>query len=118
MEPTARRPRCGDLDSARLPASRSTRRALWTRPACSLSAIGSLVVLDTNELAVVLKPAADQADAEHPIVKVITDPTGTPIDNGRELDLREKDDTGNYRHSIVRLIDNTEHQFDTGRYFV
>jgi HD-GYP domain-containing protein (c-di-GMP phosphodiesterase class II) len=80
--------------------------------------IGSLVMLDTNELAVVLKPAADQADAEHPIVKVITDPTGTPIDNGRELDLREKDDTGEYRYNIIRLIDNTEHQFDTSRYFV
>ncbi|MDH4186187.1 MAG: HD domain-containing protein [Nitrospira sp.] len=80
--------------------------------------IGSLVMLDTNELAVVLKPAADPADAEYPYVKVITDEHGTAIDNGRELDLREKDDTGAYRYSIIRLIDNTEHKFDTSRYFV
>jgi HD-GYP domain-containing protein (c-di-GMP phosphodiesterase class II) len=80
--------------------------------------IGSLVMLDTNELAVVLALAADKADAERPVVKVITDGHGNPIDNGRELDLREKDDAGEYRHHIVRLIDNTEHKFDTGRYFL
>ena len=80
--------------------------------------IGSLVLLDTNELAVVLKPAADPADAEHPYVKVITDATGTAIENGREIDLHEKNEDGAYRYNIVRLIDNTEHKFDTGRYFV
>ncbi len=80
--------------------------------------IGSLVMLNTNELAVVLKPAIDQAEAEYPYVKVITDPMGTPLENGRELDLREKDEMGEYRHYIIRLIDNTEHKFDTSRYFV
>ena len=80
--------------------------------------IGSLVMLDTNELAVVLKPAADQADAEHPYVKVISDEHGTAIDNGRELDLRDKDEAGEHRYNIVRLIDNIEHKFDTSRYFV
>ena len=80
--------------------------------------IGSLVMLDTNELAVVLKPAADPADAEHPYVRVITDETGTAVENGRELDLHEKDETGDYRYNIVRLIDNTELKFDTSRYFV
>jgi HD-GYP domain-containing protein (c-di-GMP phosphodiesterase class II) len=79
--------------------------------------IGSLVMLETDELAVVLKPAEDKANAERPLVKVIADPQGAPIDNGPELDLTEKDDAGNYRHSIVRLIDNTEHKFDTGRFF-
>jgi HD-GYP domain-containing protein (c-di-GMP phosphodiesterase class II) len=80
--------------------------------------IGSLVLLDTNELAVVLKPAADPTDAEHPYVKVITDTTGTAIENGRELDLREKDETDAYRYNIIRLIDNIERKFDTSRYFV
>lgn len=80
--------------------------------------IGSLVMLDTNELAVVLKPADDPADAEHPYVKIITDATGTAIENGPELDLHEKNESGDYRYNIIRLIDNTEHKFDTGRYFV
>jgi HD-GYP domain-containing protein (c-di-GMP phosphodiesterase class II) len=67
--------------------------------------IGSLVLLDSNELAVVLKPAADPSDAEYPFVKVITD-------------LRDKNENGDYCNYIVRLIDNSEHKFDTSRYFV
>ena len=79
--------------------------------------IGSLVVLDTDEFAIVLKPAVDKAMGERPVVKVISDATGNPTDNGPELDLAEKDDVGEFRHSIIRLVDNTEHKFDTSRYF-
>ena len=80
--------------------------------------IGSLVMLETDELAVVLKPAADKANAERPFVKIITDPQGNPVDHGREVDLPEKGETGDFRHNIIRLIDNTEYKFDTSRYFV
>jgi HD-GYP domain-containing protein (c-di-GMP phosphodiesterase class II) len=80
--------------------------------------IGSLVMLETSELAVVLKPATDKAQAERPFVKVITDPQGNSIDHGREVDLTEKTETGDFRHEIIRLIDNTEYKFDTSRYFV
>lgn len=80
--------------------------------------IGSLVMLDTEELAVVLKPAVNKANAERPLVKVITDQHGTSVDNGPELDLTEQDETGTYRHSIIRLVDTTEYKIDTSRYFV
>ena len=80
--------------------------------------IGSLVMLETNELAVVLKPAIDKANAERPFVRVIADPQGTPLEHGREVDLTEKDEFGDFRDSIIRLIDNTEYKFDTSRYFV
>lgn len=80
--------------------------------------IGSLVMLETSELAVVIKPAADKVNAERPFVKVITDPQGNPVDHGSEVDLTEKDETGEFRHNIIRLIDNTEYKFDTSRYFV
>jgi HD-GYP domain-containing protein (c-di-GMP phosphodiesterase class II) len=80
--------------------------------------IGSLVMLETSELAVVLKPSTDKTNAERPFVRVITDPQGNPVDQGREVDLTEKDESGDFRHSIIRLIDNTEYKFDTSRYFV
>ncbi len=80
--------------------------------------IGSLVMLETSELAVVLKPAIDKANAERPFVKIITDPQGDPVEHGREVDLTEKDEIGDFRHNIIRLIDNTEYKFDTSRYFV
>ena len=79
--------------------------------------IGSLVMLDTNELAVVLKPAVDKANTERPFVRVITDPQGNSVDHGREIDLTEKDETGDFRDNIIRLVDNTEYKFDTSRYF-
>lgn len=80
--------------------------------------IGTLVLLDSNQLAVVLKPAQDKVNAERPLVRVITDPDGNPIEDGPELDLTKQDDFGGYTHSIVRLVDNTEYRFDTSRYFV
>jgi len=80
--------------------------------------MGSLVMLETNELAVVLKPATDKANAERPFVRVITDPQGNSVEHGREIDLTEKDEVGDFRDSIIRLIDNTEYKFDTSRYFV
>jgi len=80
--------------------------------------IGSMVMLETNELAVVLKPAADKANAERPFVRVITDPQGNSVEHGREIDLTEKDEIGDFRHNIIHLIDNTEYKFDTSRYFV
>src|SRR5262245_6717825 len=80
--------------------------------------IGSLVLLETNELAVVLRPATDKALVERPLVRIISDPEGNPIDHGPELDLSEKDETGDFSHSIIRLVDNTEYKFDTSPYFV
>ena len=79
--------------------------------------IGSMVMLETNELAVVLKPPVDKADAERPFVRVISDPQGNSVDHGREIDLTEKNEFGDFRHSIIRLIDNTEYKVDTSRYF-
>jgi HD-GYP domain-containing protein (c-di-GMP phosphodiesterase class II) len=80
--------------------------------------IGSLVRLDSGPLAVVMKPAADKENAERPLVKVITDDEGVPIENGPEFDLTAQNDEGTYRHSILRLVDNTEYHFDTSRYFI
>jgi hypothetical protein len=79
--------------------------------------IGTLAELASGEFAVVLRPATEKADSERPLVKVIASANGEPVNDGPELDLTEKDETGSYRHSIVRLIDNAEHRFDTSRYF-
>jgi len=80
--------------------------------------IGSLVLLNTNELAVVLKPNPNKTAAQQPIVKVISDAQGNPFDEGPELDLAETDASGQVLRWIVRLVDNTEYRFDTSRYFV
>ncbi len=80
--------------------------------------IGSLVMLDTDELAVVLRPATSKEHEERPYVKVVADPDGKPVEDGPEYDLTEKNEAGEYARSIVRLVDNAEYKFDTSRYFV
>lgn len=80
--------------------------------------IGSLVMLESDELAVVMKPPADKANAERPIVKVIADALGNLKEDGPDLDLSAQDENGMHPNSIVRLVDNTEYKFDTSRYFV
>jgi len=79
--------------------------------------IGSLVLLDSNELAVVTRAPMDKENAERPWVKIVADTQGNSID-GPEINLTEPDSKGNYKKSILRLVDNTEYHFDTGRYFV
>jgi HD-GYP domain-containing protein (c-di-GMP phosphodiesterase class II) len=80
--------------------------------------IGSLVMLESDELAVVMKTPADKANAERPVVKIIADAQGTLKEDGVDLDLSLQDETGAYPNSILRLVDNTEYKFDTSRYFV
>jgi len=80
--------------------------------------IGSLVLLNTNELAVVLKPNPNKTAAQQPIIKVISDAQGNPLEDGAELDLAKTDASGQSTRWIVRLVDNTEYRFDTSRYFV
>ena len=77
--------------------------------------VGSLVLLDTNELAVVLRPPQSQKDLDRPVVKLITTPDGEPND-GPEVDLTETDTDGQFARSVVRLVENTEYKFDTSRY--
>ena len=79
--------------------------------------IGSLVLLDSHELAVVVRPSENRQATERPWVRLITDSHGNPIE-GPEVDLGEADSDGTYKRSIVNLVDNTEYRFDTSRYFV
>ena len=79
--------------------------------------IGSLVLLTTNELAVVTRAPKEKEHAERPWVKIITDPEGHSIECP-EIDLTNTDASGRHIHSILRLVDNTEYRFDTGRYFL
>jgi len=78
--------------------------------------IGTLVLLDSDELAVVLRPATEKEHVQRPVVRIIADAAGNPLAEARELDLREKDGYGEFRRTIVRLVDNTTYHLDTSRY--
>lgn len=72
--------------------------------------IGTMVVLDTGELAVVLRPSEDKEHQERPVVRVIADKTGAQLQPPLDVDLRD-----GTRH-IVRLVDNTEYRLETSRW--
>ena len=53
--------------------------------------VGTLVILDTHELAVVSKVNADPDLLHRPVVRVISDPVGLPLPGAR-LEIRSLDD--------------------------
>ena len=63
--------------------------------------VGTLVRLDTNEIAVVLKPNC--ADLEAPVVKVVIDPQGNSLPVPRKENLLRSD--GTRYASIVATVD-------------
>ncbi len=78
--------------------------------------IGTLVLLDNGSLAVVVRPPQDREYSERPTVKIIADATGARLDPAPEVNLRDLDERGAFRNSIVRLIDNTEYHLETSRW--
>jgi putative nucleotidyltransferase with HDIG domain len=78
--------------------------------------IGTLVLLDTGELAVVVRPAETKEDGARPVARLICDASGSPLEPPVDVDLREKDFSGRHLRSIVRLVDNTEYRLETSHY--
>src|SRR6476620_9537443 len=78
--------------------------------------IGSLVLLDSHELAVVIRTNQTGA-GDRPWVKLISDVQGDAID-GPEVNLADLDDQGRYRLSIQRLVDHTEYGINPSQFFV
>jgi HD-GYP domain-containing protein (c-di-GMP phosphodiesterase class II) len=78
--------------------------------------IGTLVLLDTRELAVVVQ--ANARRIHRPKVKLITNRAGDEVD-GEVVDLAACEErTGRYDQSILRVVDNTKYNIDVSRYFV
>ncbi|HUJ26672.1 MAG TPA: HD domain-containing phosphohydrolase [Myxococcales bacterium] len=78
--------------------------------------IGTLVLLDTGELATVLRPAPDKEHLDRPPVRIIAGAQGNALEPAPEHDLRELTANGAYARSIVRLVDNTEYHLETARW--
>jgi HD-GYP domain-containing protein (c-di-GMP phosphodiesterase class II) len=81
--------------------------------------IGSLVILDTYELAVVVAPSAS-ADAMHlPVVRIIHDSMGIPLDAPPVVDLSERHPaTGEPLRSIIKTTEPERYGIHVGDYFV
>lgn len=80
--------------------------------------VGSLVALDTRELAIVVEGNPDPAQLFRPRVKLITDSTGNKRD-GEIVDLSEANpETKGYLRSIVRVLDPDKYGLRVADYFL
>lgn len=68
--------------------------------------VGTLVILDTGEMAAVVAPNSNPKAVDRPLVRIVSDSNGTRISDGPIRDLTERDpSTGGYRRTIARSTD-------------
>ena len=71
--------------------------------------IGSLVVLDSGEVGVVVQPNSTAAFAKRPKVKLISDAHGAKLDGGI-VDLAEPSETpGGFKRAILMSLDQEQY---------
>jgi HD-GYP domain-containing protein (c-di-GMP phosphodiesterase class II) len=80
--------------------------------------VGTLVVLDTFELAIVQKVNPIAEMLSRPIVLIISDDLGNVQHPGVEFDLAQQDDSGTYLKSIIKTADAERYGIRVGDYFL
>ena len=81
--------------------------------------VGTLVILDTHELAIVAQVNKDPALLHRPIVRVISDPVGLPLSQPKTLDLAESDPaTGAPRGQIIKTTDPQKYGIRVSDYLI
>lgn len=80
--------------------------------------VGSLVVLDSFELAIVHAVNPIPEMLSRPIVRVISDALGNVQHPGTLCDLAQQDGGGNYLRSIIKTADPERYGIKIGDYFV
>jgi len=67
--------------------------------------VGTLVILDSHELAVVAQVNPDPDLLHRPKVRVISDPMGLPLSEPKTVDLARSDASGKPVHHIIKTTD-------------
>ena len=80
--------------------------------------VGTLVVLDTHEMAVVHSPNPNPDALSRPIVHLVSDAWGQVVDLGTLIDLNGRDEGGNYVRTIIKTADPAHHGIRVSEYFV
>jgi HD-GYP domain-containing protein (c-di-GMP phosphodiesterase class II) len=80
--------------------------------------VGTSVILDTFEVAVVSGPSAD-AQLNRPLVRIAVDTDGAVVPvPGNPANLAEKDESGAFKRSIVKVTNPARFGLTVGDYFV
>ena len=80
--------------------------------------VGTLVVLDTFELAIVHSANPNPEAVSRPVVRVVSDERGNIAYPGRNVDLTEQDQDGAYLRTIIKTENPDRYGINVGDYFV
>ncbi|HEX2721970.1 MAG TPA: HD domain-containing phosphohydrolase [Gemmatimonadaceae bacterium] len=80
--------------------------------------VGTLVVLDTFELAIVCAANPRPEALSRPIVKIISDAHGNTLLPSIEADLAQQDASGQYPRTIIKTADPDRYGINVGDYLV
>jgi HD-GYP domain-containing protein (c-di-GMP phosphodiesterase class II) len=80
--------------------------------------VGTFVVLDTFELAIVHAVNPDPEMLSRPLVRIVSDDMGNVQYPGTVVDLTERNEAGDYRRTIIKTADPDKYGIRVGDYFV
>ena len=80
--------------------------------------VGTLVVLDTFELAIVHSANPNPEAISRPIVRIVSDERGNVAYPGRNVDLTEMDADGAFVRTIIKTENPDRYGINVGDYFV
>ncbi len=78
--------------------------------------LGSLVMLDTNELGLVFESNPNPDFSNRPRLHILVDSKGNKTKN--TVDLMEKDDKGNFKRNIVKTLDPNQYKVNLAEYLL
>ena len=80
--------------------------------------VGTCVILDTYEVAIVHAANADVAEVHRPMVRIVATPEGALQHPGILADLAERDAQGGHPRTIVKVTDPQKYGIKVSDYFV
>jgi HD-GYP domain-containing protein (c-di-GMP phosphodiesterase class II) len=80
--------------------------------------VGTTVILDTYELAIVTAANVNPDAIHRPMVRIVSDAIGTVLYPGHVADLAEKDEAGNYVRGIIKVTNPDKYGIRVSDYFV
>jgi len=80
--------------------------------------VGTCVILDTYEVAVVHAANPDVSQVHRPVVRIVTSADGGLLTPGFLADLAQRDEQGNFPRTIVKVTDPVKYGLKVSDYFV
>ncbi len=81
--------------------------------------VGTCVILDTLEVGIVAAPNPDGQQLNRPLVRIAVDVNGAAVPlPGDQVSLTEKNESGGFKRSIVKVVNPSRFGLTPGDYFV